>query len=311
MFLGVDIQGRINLALAEPNTSQWIDLKGSFDYCYEAAKDFTKETNCWVQTQTISTVANQAAYPLNPDFLEVLTKDDNNFGLVEYAIGSSVTWLNWESYNSYLQNNNPVGTPTNYAICAAPLNARITGTVTTGSTETGGETSLIDSNQTLFSSLYPGDSVVDTTSGNYGFVIAAGTNPTTAMFDMSGRSSSYASWSIAHTYMVQMQPRYQILLDPPPSVTGQTVTVTYLAKPLPVYSDYGTYPFATGYEEAIIAYAAWKYKYRDSKMKNQGDPLYMIYERDMRKAKNVHGKAAGKQGFRVNFIAPSARSWTT
>ena len=310
MFLGADIQGRINLALAEPNTSQWIDLKGSFDYCYEAAKDFAKETNCWVQTQTIPTVANQAAYPLNPDFLEVLTKDDNNFGVVEYAIGSSVTWLNWESYNSYLQNNNPVGTPTDYAICAAPLNSRITGTVTTGSTFVGGETSLIDSNQALFGSLYPGDSVVDTTSGNYGFVIAAGTNPTTAMFSIAGRFSTYASWALTDTYMVQMQPRYQILLDPPPSATGQVLTVTYNAKPLPVYSDYGTYPFATGYEEAIIAYAAWKYRYRDSKPQ-LGDPLYAIYERYMRKAKNVHGKAAGKTGFRVNFIAPSSRSWTT
>ena len=313
-ILGIDICNRINLALSEQgSSSQWIDLKGSYDYCFEAAKDFAKETGCWVNTQTIITVANQAAYPLNPDFLEVLTKDDNNFGLVAYNIGttsSSLTWLNWESYNAFLQNANPVGTPTNYAICAAPMDARITGTVTTGSTAAGGETLLTDSNQTMFGNLFPGDSVINTTQGYYGIVIATGTYPTTALFNISGRSSAYANWTLSDAYMLQTQPQYQILLDPPPSSSGQAVTVTYTARPLPVYSDYGQYPFSTGYEEAIISFAAFKYRYRDSKPQ-LADPLYVVYDREMRKAKNVHGKAVGKQGFRVNFISPFNRSWTT
>ena len=91
------------------------------------------------------------------------------------------------------------------------------------------------------------------------------------------------------------------MLDPPPDTSGETITVSYLAKPTPVYSDYGMYPFATRYEEAILKYADWLYKYKDSKPV-MGDPLYMAYERAMRKGKNVNMKAVGRQGFRVNWM---------
>jgi hypothetical protein len=121
------------------------------------------------------------------------------------------------------------------------------------------------------------------------------------MFDSTVRGGAYAEWSIKDTYIIQPAPRYQIILDPAPSVTGQTITLNYYAKPLPVYSDYGTYPFATGYEESLIKYATWLYKYRDSKP-NLGDPLYLSYERSMRKGKNVNRKAQGAVGFRVNLI---------
>jgi hypothetical protein len=67
-----------------------------------------------------------------------------------------------------------------------------------------------------------------------------------------------------------------------------------------VYSDFGQYPFATGYEDAIIKYAAWMYKYRDSKPQ-LADPLYMVYDRMLRKAKNVNRKAVGVVGYRVNW----------
>ena len=100
--------------------------------------------------------------------------------------------------------------------------------------------------------------------------------------------------------IIQQQPRYQIFLDPTPNESGQIITVSYLSKPAPVYSNYGTYPFATGYEEAIVKYAAWLYKYRDSKPA-MGDPLYAAYERAMRKGKNVNRKAEGVVGFRVNW----------
>jgi hypothetical protein len=121
------------------------------------------------------------------------------------------------------------------------------------------------------------------------------------MFDLSARGGAYASWAANDAYVIQPAPRYKLFLDPAPLTAAQTITVSYIAKPNPVYSDYGVYPFATGYEEAIIKYAAWLYKYRDSKQ-NMGDPMYMAYERAMRKAKNVNRKAVGAVGFRVNFM---------
>jgi hypothetical protein len=312
-MLGLDYQSRINLLLSESSGSQWIDLKGSFDFMYEAAKDFAKETKCCTNSQAITTVANQAAYPLNPDFLEVLTTDDDNFGLVQYNTGTIsspvISWLGWESYSNYLQNNNSPGTPTSHAIADYPIVIQITGSTTNSSTATGGQSSLIDSVQTLFSTVAVGDDIIDVTNNYFGKVLAVSTSLTTAMFNISTRSSQYVGWANGVSYIIQPQPRYQIFLDPAPTTTGQIITVPYYAKPLPVYSDYGMYPFATGYEEALLKYSAWLYRYRDSKPQF-ADPLYMAYDKALRKAKNVHRKAVGALGFRVNFISPNPRSWT-
>jgi hypothetical protein len=155
-----------------------------------------------------------------------------------------------------------------------------------------------------FLTLFPGDTVVNTTNDYYGVVLqapATATAVTTAMFNPDTRGSAYAGWAKDDTYIVQPAGRYKIFLDPAPSTSGHTVTVTYFAKPYPVYSDYGSYPFATGYEDALIKYAAWLYKTRDSKPA-YGDPLYVAYDRQLRKAKNVNRKAVGATGFRVNFM---------
>lgn len=308
-MIGATFQNRINQLLSEVGNSTWIDLKSSFDYMYEASKDFGKETKSCHGSQAITTKANTAAYNLNPDFLEIMTKDDYDNYIIQYFDGTNTTWLSWESYSDFLQNANLPGTPTSFAITDAPIVSRITGTATATGNQAGGESVLTDSAATLFSTTYPGDSIVNTLKTYFGIVLSVGTTLTTAMFDLTQRGGAYASWSTSDTYMIQPQPRYQILLDPPPLTPGQTATVTYLAKPLPVYSDYGTYPFATGYEEALIKYATWLYKYRDSKPQ-MGDPLYLAYERAMRKGKNVHRKAVGAVGFRVNYTSSKSRSWS-
>jgi hypothetical protein len=304
-MLGANYQQQINNLLSEFG-SQWIELKASFDYVYEAAKDFAKETGSCHNSQTITTVASTAGYNLNPDFLEILTKDDNNFAVIQYYDGTNTYWLNWESYSDFIQNNNSAGMPTSFAILDASIPSRMTGTATSSGTASGGGESVLTDTGGSFLTLFPGDSVINTLSGKgyLGVVLSTpstATAVTTAMFDLTSRGGAYASWASSDTYIIQPSPRYKIFLDPPPNTSSQTVTVSYIAKPSPVYSDYGTYPFATGYEEALIKYATWLYKYRDSKPQ-LADPLYVAYERQMRKGKNVNRKAIGSVGFRVNFM---------
>ena len=282
----------------------WKNIKISFDYLYEAAKDFSKETSSCHNTQTITTIANQAAYNLNPDFLEILSTDNHGKGIVAYSLGlgqgSYTNWLSWESYSNYLQNNdNQPGYPSFFAISDVSIPTRITGTAIENSSERGGESNLYTVLENI-PVVFPGDSIINITQNYYGVILQPGLPIITAMFDLSMRGGEYASWNDGDEFLIQPQPRYQIFLDPAPNETGQIITVSYLAKPAPVYSDYGTYPFATGYEEAIIKYAAWLYKYRDSKP-GLGDPLYVAYERAMRKGKNVNRKAEGVIGFRVNW----------
>lgn len=302
-MIGSAYQQKINNLLSEFGSS-WIELKASFDYLNEAANDFAKETKSCQNWMTITTVAGTANYLLDPDFLEVLTKDDYDLPIVQYSNGTSTTWLSWESYSGYLQSGSSSGTPQSFAIAPAAIPTRMTGTATAIGTQVGGESILTNASGS-FLTLYPGDSITNITKGYHGVVIASPTVTTavtTAMFDLSSRGGAYASWAANDTYMIQPEPRYQMLLDPTPSTTGQTITLTYVAKPHPVYSDYGIFPFATGYEDALIKYAAWLYKTRDSKPQF-GDPLYQAYERAMRKAKGVHNKAVGRKGFVVNFLA--------
>jgi hypothetical protein len=278
----------------------WINIKISFDYLYEAAKDFSKETSSCHNTQIITTIANKSAYDLNPDFLEILSKDSHGKGIVALSAEHGTNWLSWESYSNYLQNDdNQPGYPSFYAVSDSSIPIRSIGTAVRDQDEIGGESMLYYSIGEV-PTVFPGDSVINTTQNCYGVVLQPGMPITTAMFDLSSRGGEYSSWIENDKFIIQQQPRYQIFLDPTPNESGQIITVSYLSKPAPVYSNYGTYPFATGYEEAIVKYAAWLYKYRDSKPA-MGDPLYAAYERAMRKGKNVNRKAEGVVGFRVNW----------
>ena len=297
-MIGVVYQNQLRHLISETSGS-WVDLKTSFDYLYEAAKDFSKETKACHNTQSITTVANQAEYDLNPDFLEVMTKDDHDLPVIKLTDASgNISWLSWESYSDYLQGSNSASTPSSFAITDRAIPTRVTGIASGGSSPSGGETTLTGG---TFTNVVAGDIVINTTGSYYGYVLVAGTSLTTAMFGLTTSGGAYAGWTLGDAFVIQPAPRYKLILDPAPDTTGLTVTVSYLAKPTPVYSDYGVYPFATGYEEAIIKYAAWLYRYRDSKPQ-LGDPLYLAYERMMRKGKNFNRKAQGAVGFRVNFM---------
>ena len=298
---GLQYQNLISQLLSEYNTT-WIDLKSSFDYVWEAAKDFSKETRAHSVTQSITTVALTAGYNLLPSFLEILTKDDHEEYVVQYYDGTNTNWISLESYSDYLQNGNTSGTPSNFCVTDATAPAAITGTADSTLSPVAGQTALVDASAD-FTLVTIGDEVLNATTGDWGIVQAKNstTSIQTAMFDLSVRGGAYIGWSATDAYIITPAPRYQIILDPPPNTTGHIVTVNHYANPYPVYSDYGSYPFATDYEEALVKYAAWLYRYRDQKP-NIGDPLYVFYEKQMRKAKNTQRRATGVKGFRVSFM---------
>lgn len=298
-MVGAILCNMLRQSIAE-STGTWVDFKTSFDYLFEAAKDFAKETRACSDSQSITTVASISEYELKPNFTEVITTDDHNHPTICLTDSNgNESWIDWESYSDYLQNDNTASTPNSFCIIDQTIKNRITGTTTATGTYTGGESILTDSSAD-FSTVTIGDYVINTSQNAYGYVLGIGTTLTTAMFILATSGGVYASWASGDTYIIQPAPRYKIILDPAPSIGGDIINVAYIAKPYPVYSDYGMYTFATGYEEALISYATWKYRYRDSKPQ-LADPLYVTYERQMRKAKNTGRKAVGAKGFSVNF----------
>ena len=323
-MIGLDYQRRLSQLLSESVGSYWVDQKSGFDYLYEASRDFSKEVKAFHNTADIATVASQTEYSLPPDFMEILTQDGYGNKTIQFTdLSGNVSWLSRIGYGKLLWENNTtsVSNPTEFAITDGFPADRLIGTATANGVNSGGESVLTDINAD-FSSVSVGDSVVNTTRNYIGVVLSTyGVMTTqsgqkiltqsgipitttllvTAMFDVSSSQSAYANWTAGDNYFIQPQSVYDIVVNPPPATSGMIISVPYICRPFPVYSDYGSYSFATGYEEALLKYAVWLYKYRDSKG-NQGDALYRYYDQQIRKAKNIHRGATTPKSFRVSFI---------
>jgi len=305
-MLGINLLKRLDQIMAQSYPSGgWMDKKTSFDFIYEAAKDYAKKTRCLYTTQSITTVASQANYALNPDFQEILSENqDDAVKVLKYTdAAGNVSWMEQQLYgNQYYQNNTTaVDIPSKFAIIGRATMSRLTGTATSAGSQSGGESNLTDTAGD-FTNAQAGDEVYNSTQGNMGVVLSktSSTVLVTAMFDVSGSSSAYDGWAQSDGYVIQPAPRYDLYLDPPPSTASETVTVPYVQRPAPVYSDYGSYNFAAGNEEALLKYAVWLYKYRDSKPQ-VGDALYKYYDMAVREASASHRLATGKRTFQVSW----------
>ena len=305
-MLGINLLKRLEQLMAQSYPGNgWLDKKTSFDFIYEAAKDYAKKTRCLYQTQTITTIANQANYALNPDHQEIASENkDDAAKVLKYTDASGNDfWMTQQLYQDqyYANNTTSVAVPSGFAVVGRAQAAQITGTATSTAAEAGGESNLIDTTAP-FASVQVGDEIYNTTKDYIGVVLAVTSTTTlkTAMFDLSTANSAYAGWASGDAYIIQPSARYDLVLDPPPVTAGETVTVPYIQRPAPVYSDYGSYNFAAGNEEALLKYALWLYKYRDSKPQ-VGDALYVHYDRAVREGSNSHRRATGQRNFRVSW----------
>jgi hypothetical protein len=380
-MIGIDYLSRMSQLLNDSHPSgYWMDKKLSFDLLFEAAKDMQKELQSLHSSQTVTMVPGQTNYALHPSFMGVSIVDEYGDKLVKFYDGvANTSWLSWEDYSDIIYENNTtsVRIPSGYGLIDRTLATQITSTVTSTTTASGGESNLVNTSAgTTFADICPGDVVYNVTQSLIGVVLSrtSATILKTAMFDVSASNSSYGAWTSGDTYIIQPAPRFDLVINPPPTgvelltidstptpavwaagstLTGatstetcvviskvtattylvesrsgtftdgevisdgtnsrdcgagyptftgqQTVTVNFLQRPDPVYSDYGSYRFATGYEEALIKYACWLYKYRDL-TPDMADKFYTFYDIQLRKAKNIHNKAVGKVGFKVNLI---------
>ena len=115
-----------------------------------------------------------------------------------------------------------------------------------------------------------------------------------ALFD-----GSDDEWDKDDTYVVVLQPRMRIVLDPPPSEDDDTITLNgYVRSPRPVYSDYDTFGIKSEFTTALVSYAAWMYRYQD-KQPNEGDRLFVKWDRQMKQFRGREDAKKGKEGYRV------------
>jgi hypothetical protein len=109
-------------------------------------------------------------------------------------------------------------------------------------------------------------------------------------------------WGSGDSYVIQPQGRMQIVFDPSPSTASHTVTLYYLQRPAPVYTNYDVFRFPSHYSNALVKYAAWLYKYRDSEP-NYGDKWYVYYDRQIRKYSHEVDHILRRKRISVNLKA--------
>jgi hypothetical protein len=173
---------------------------------------------------------------------------------------------------------------------------QVTGTETTGGSLVAGKATLIDSTEP-FADVEAGDTVHNTTDGAMGVVLVKTSDSelVTAMFDGTNNF-----WTSADAYVIQPQAKYKLTLDPPPSSSGNTVTVEYLRQPKPVYSDYDSFQFPIRYQDALVFYAVGFYKYRNQ-MNSEGNTWFAHADKLVRLYNKSTNQTFNKRKAIVNF----------
>lgn len=287
--------------LNESADSGFMDDKTSYYYLNEAAYEFIRRTKFLRESQTITTVADQSAYDLNADFIEVYLRDYEKQPFIKINDGSTDQFIFWRNYEDikYSNNTTSAAIPGFFTITNdSDLDSRLTGTATSAGAASGGECTLTDT-AADFSTANVGDTVHNTTDGSSGKILSK-TSTTVLVTALFGGTNN--DWSNADAYVIQPQGRLQLILDPPPSTAGYTITVDYVQRPAPVYSDYGIFKIQSQYMDALIKYAFWLYKYRDGEP-NYGDNMYTYFDRQVRAAQGTINNTYRRNDVSVNLKA--------
>jgi len=269
--------------LLESGDSGFMDDRTTFNYLWEAATEFVNRTHSMQTTSELTTVADQATYTLNYDFLKLYLRTEHKRFYVVLNDGNSNHFILWRDYERIVsadQGSTNALIPDFFTILADPtIPDVVTGTATSTASATGGASTLTDT-AADFSDVNPGDTVHNTTDESDGVVTGktSSTVLTTALFDGTAND-----WTTLDAYVIQPQTTFDLIFDPPPSTAGLTVTVYQIKRPDPVYTDFGIYPVPVQYHPAFASYAAWRYKYRDIQP-NMGDRLFLAWDRAVKQA---------------------------
>ena len=289
----------------------YFDTKMVWDSLYEAAKKITSSLRLFTSTQTITTVASTRTYDLNPDFMGLAWRNDDNEEFIKYNNGTSNTFLYPTSYDALIlaDQSTAVSIPDSFAIKEKASATQITGTTTSlgAVTANTGECTLNNSSATFVTNgISVGDYIYNRADNSEGVVLAvtSAIALVTALFHGTDND-----WTSGDFYYITPQHRYQLHFDPPPSTAGHTVTIYYIQRPYPVYSPLRFYGFSPDYKQALIAYACWLYKYADREP-NYGDAFYKMWNATVMSlatdSSNIMSK--NNKGYRVQMKKSARRS---
>jgi hypothetical protein len=229
-----------------------------------AAALFCREALPLALTATLTTVTAQQDYPLPPDFIQLYAKDRAGRYRVKYTgVDGAVSWPYLTSDERIFfadQTGAEEAPPAAFAIVGATAAAAaVSGTVTSGSAQNGGECQLIDTEKDFTGSdrVYPRDTVHNVTDGSSGYVLEVVDANTLAVALFDGTNDDF---TVGDTYRVIPASQHSLRLNRPAGYSGHTITVPYYGMPLPVYAEARTWRFSERTCRAIVAGAVSIFK---------------------------------------------------
>lgn len=298
---GYSLKRRLRQLLNESSTSDYIDTGTSYDFIFDAVVAYVERTGAYTGSQTVTTVAETRTYNLDPQFLSLFQRDDDNRLFLHLMSGSTkLGTLYFREYGIVLfdYNTSSKVVPDTFSVIEGTAIDNITGTTSADGADANGEATLTDtSSTTKFANVAVGDKVINSSDSSHGYVVSKTSNTVLICSLLDGTDND---WTSGDSYVIIPQQRYALYLDPPPSTSGYTMTVPYTKRPDPVYSDYRTYPLPKQVELTIVQYAAWLYKYRDREP-NFGDAWFKHFDEACRQNSSVLNMSKQRSGFRVNM----------
>lgn len=298
---GKRLSRQLRQMLNEESGSNFLDSFTTYDLLNQAAVQLNDTLEQLETEIDLTTVADQADYTLPANYTRLTRVNHLGRGLVRYSDGASFHNIVMKDDDLRFRNETFTTTsadiPSSFSIQYDDAeDSQVTGTTTAAGTAVAGKAILADTGAD-FSDVEAGDTIHNTTDGSMGVVLSktSGTVLVTALFD--GTANDYTS---GDAYVIQPQAKYKLTLDPPPSNASNVVTVGYLRRPKPVYSDYDSFQFPTQYQDALVFYAAGFYKYRNQ-MNDEGNTWFGHANQLVRMHNKSTNQTLNKRRVIVNF----------
>jgi hypothetical protein len=288
--------------LSEHSSSAFFTNYLSYRFLWEAAIELGVRSGFPRGTASLTTVASQAAYDLPPSFAGLYQRNKDNQYFVIYNDGTRNYFTPIREYDEIVlmdQSAETADIPSHFSLKPKETaETQVTGVASANGAASAGECTLTVA-AAAFSNVNPGDSVENSTDGASGIVLERTSNLAlkTALFEGSGND-----WATNDAFVIQPNPRMQLVLNPPPTTAGHTVSVPYVKVPDPVFSENRVYMFPFVHEPLLTKYAAWLYKYKDSDP-NYGDKWYMAFDTGAKKIINRVSDGLKSKQIKVNFKA--------
>ncbi len=296
---GENLTRRLLQVLNETSSSAIIDARTSYDYFYDAAKDWVIRTKCMTAEQTITTVDGTADYVLNGDYLGLYLKDRKDTLFIKLYDGSDYTFINFRPYSEVYEDNQL----SEQAIASyftvmdyGTMPSQITGAANADGAATGGKCTLSVAADTFTpTTITPGDIINNTTDGSAGVIVKYLTTKSLSVCLFGGTANDITN---GDAFIIQPRSKMRLILDPPASTSGYSLYVPYLQAPAPVYSSYDVYRINFDYTEAFANFAAARYKAKDKQF-DYGAKFMEVYLKEVDKYVAQTGKAFGKTQARL------------